>query len=71
MLTEEEFNQLKSVMDSITTHIPEHQTGYIWDMYNKIEGNHGARPCLCTSAGKYWKAAVDALNNYIKVNDIR
>jgi hypothetical protein len=40
-------------------------------MYNKIDGNHGGRPCTCSSAAKYWKAAVDTLNNYIKVNDNR
>ena len=71
MLTEVEFNELKSVMATITTHIPEHQTGYIWDMYNKVDGNHGSRPCTCSSAAKYWKAAVDTLNNYIKQNDNR
>lgn len=66
MLSEIELNELKSVLNTITTHIPEHQAGYIWDMYNKIDGNHGARPCMCSSAGKYWKAAVDTLNEYIK-----
>lgn len=71
MLSKEEFDQLRSVMDTITTHIPEHQTGYIWDMYNKIDGNHGARPCMCSSAAKYWKAAVDTLNNYIQTNGNR
>ena len=66
MIEGKELEDLKEVLASITTHIPEHQAGYIWDMYNKIDGNHGARPCMCSSAGKYWKAAVDELRNYIK-----
>jgi hypothetical protein len=68
MLSQEEFNGLKEVLSTITTHIPEHQAGYIWDMYNKVDGNHGSRPCMCGSAARHWKAAVDSLNNYIKKN---
>lgn len=66
MLSSEELNHLKEVLGTITTHIPEHQAGYIWDMYTKIDGNHGSRPCMCSSAAKFWKAAVDTLKNYIK-----
>jgi hypothetical protein len=66
MLSEEELKELKEVLAGITTHIPENQAGYIWRMYNQVGGDHGAQPCMCSSAGKHWKAAVDTLNNYIK-----
>lgn len=69
MLSPEEYNQLKEVMSGITTHIPEHQLGYIWNVYNKVSGdNKGPQPCACASAAKYWRAAVDELNTYIKNN---
>lgn len=69
MLSPEELNELKEVMSGITTHIPEHRMGYIWNMYNKVSGNsHGPQPCACSSAAKYWRAAVDELNSYIKSN---
>jgi hypothetical protein len=68
MLSEEEFKELREVLNTITTHIPEHQAGYIWRMYNKVGGDHGGQPCMCSSAAKHWKAAIDYLNNYIKKN---
>jgi hypothetical protein len=69
MLTKEQFIELREVMNTITTHIPDHQTGYIWDMYNKIDGNHGGKPCTCSSSARYWRAAVDTLKNYVKSNN--
>ena len=68
MLSEEELKELKEVVDSISTHIPENQASYVWRMYNRIEGDHGSQPCMCSSAAKHWKAAFDALNNYVKSN---
>jgi uncharacterized protein YchJ len=68
MLSELELKELKDVMSTISTHIPEHQAGYIWTMYNKLGGDHGNQPCMCGSASKYWKAAVDFLNDYLKKN---
>lgn len=67
-LSKEEFNELVNVMNTITTHIPEHQMGYIWKTYNRIAGDHGPQPCACSSAAKYWRAAVDELNLYINAN---
>jgi len=68
MLSAEELKELRDVMNTITTHIPEHQAGYIWTMYNKVGGDHGNQPCMCSSAGRHWKAAVDFLNKYLKQN---
>ena len=69
MLNEEELKHLKEVIDSITTHIPEHQAGYVWSMYGRLDKDHGPQPCMCSSAGRHWKAAVDYLRNYLKKND--
>ena len=66
MLSEEELKELKDILETIVNHIPEHQASYVWRTYNKIAGDHGPQPCMCNSAAKYWKAAVDELRNYIK-----
>lgn len=69
MLSSEELQELKETMSGITTHIPEHKMGYIWKTYNRISGdNKGPQPCACASAAKYWRAAVDELNLYLKEN---
>lgn len=69
MLSPEELIELKETMSGITTHIPEHKLGYIWNSYNKISGgDKGPQPCACSSAAKYWRAAADELNLYIKNN---
>jgi len=69
MLSLEELQELKETMSGITTHIPEHKMGYIWNTYNRISGdNKGPQPCACASAAKYWRAAVDELNLYLKEN---
>ena len=69
MLSSEELQELKETMSGITTHIPEHKMGYVWNTYNRISGdNKGPQPCACASAAKYWRAAVDELNLYLKEN---
>ena len=70
MFSQEELIELKEVVDGITTHIPEHRMGYIWNNYNKIMGGKaGAQPCACGSAAKYWRAAVDELRAYVNTNE--
>jgi hypothetical protein len=44
LYTPEEYKELKEVIDGITTHIPEHRMGYIWNNYNKITGNSNHVP---------------------------
>lgn len=69
MLSPEEYKELKEVLEGITTHIPEHRMGYIWNSYNKVSGDSkGPQPCACASAAKYWRQAVDELRAYVKSN---
>ena len=66
-MSEQELKELKEVLSTITTHIPEHQAGYIWSQYKAVTGgDKGNQPCMCGSAAKYWKEAIDTLRNYIK-----
>lgn len=65
-LTEQEFNELKTLVESLGAYLPEDKAPYIWDMYVKLNGVHENRPCTCSSAGGHWKRAVDFLLNYVK-----
>ena len=65
-MNEEELKELKEILSTITTHIPEHQASYVWRMYSKVAGDKGNQPCMCGSAAKYWKQAIDTLRNYVK-----
>jgi len=49
-MSEEELKELKEILSTITTHIPEHQASYVWRMYSKVAGDKGNQPCMCGSA---------------------
>jgi hypothetical protein len=64
--TEAEFNELKSVMETILTHIPHDKMGWIWSNHNKILNTNETQPCACGSASSHWIRAVDTIRNFIK-----
>jgi hypothetical protein len=69
MYSTEELNELKEVLEGISTHIPEHKLGYIWNNYNKLQGGKaGPQPCACSSASKYWRQAINDLKAHVKSN---
>ena len=69
MFSAEEILEIKNIINSITTHIPEHQMGWVWNTYNVIKGGTaGPQPCACGSSAKYWRAAVEEIRNYVKDN---
>jgi len=63
--TEMEFNELKAIVDGITTHIPNDKMGFIWNNYKKITNSNEAQPCSCGSAAGHWRRAVDEIRNFI------
>ena len=63
--TKEEFATLKSISDTITTHIPNDKAGWVWDNYIKLNPKGGSRPCTCGSAAGYWKTAMETIKNFI------
>jgi len=65
-LTEQEFKELKELVEGLGAYMPENKAPYIWDMFVKLNGVYENRPCLCASAGGHWKRAVDFLLNYVK-----
>ena len=65
-LTQEEYIHLRNTMDTITTHLPDNLTGYIWGMFNRLRDAHEPQPCNCASAGGHWKRAVTHINEWLK-----
>lgn len=61
-----EWQELKNVMSSIHHRIPESQMGNVWNWYQRIEKTNSPQPCSCQSSAKYWVAAVNTINNFIK-----
>lgn len=64
--TEEEFNNLKSVVNNITTHIPKDKSNLIWESYKKITGSREATPCTCPSSAGHWRKAFGIVKEYVE-----
>ena len=65
-LTESEYLELKSKIDSIRDYLPEMLLGYVWSTYKTITGSTENQPCACKSAGGLWLKAVTVLRDYLK-----
>lgn len=65
-LTAEQFTKLKGILDNVTSHLPDNEAPFIWNMYNDTRGVAERQPCTCGSSGRYWGEAVTYLKNWIK-----
>jgi hypothetical protein len=65
-LTAEQFIKLKDVLSTITSHLPDSEAPFIWNMYNDTRGVAERQPCTCGSSGRYWAEAVKHLNSFVK-----
>lgn len=65
-LPEGEFIQLREILDSIVSHMPEGHASLIWNTYNRVRGVQERQPCTCGSSGRYWGEAVSYLKNWVK-----
>ena len=64
--TEEEIQEMKSVMLEVKNRIPNNRIDFIWNKSQDIKGTKVAKPCSCGSAAKYWRDAVNTINEYLK-----
>ena len=64
--TTEEFKELKSVIDSITTHIPNDRMQYVWNNHNKILKTSEPTPCSCGSASSHWNRATQTIREFVR-----
>ena len=67
--TEEEFQEIKDKINSITNNIPSNLTNWIWNTYKDILGSNEPQPCNCGSSGRLWLKAVETIRTYVKEND--
>ena len=65
-LSEENVIKLKDILSKVSSHLPEHDAPFIWNMYNDTRGTNERQPCTCGSAGKYWGEAVQHLRSWLK-----
>ena len=63
--TEAEYKELKEVIDTISTYIPNDRMGWVWNNYKKLSGDHSAQPCSCGSASAHWIRATETIRNFI------
>ena len=69
--TEDEYNELKSIMKDITTHIPTDKMGWLWGNHNKILNTNEPQPCSCGSAAGNWKRAAETVRNFISQTEAK
>ena len=64
--TQAEYIELKGILDTITTHIPNDKMGWVWNNYLKITNTREPQPCSCGSAAGHWRRAVDGIRDFVK-----
>ena len=67
--TEEEFQEIKTKINSITNMIPESMSQWIWNTYKDISGSREPRPCSCGSAAQLWRKATETIRTFVRDND--
>ena len=63
--TEAEYKELKEIMNTITTHIPNDRMGWVWGNHNRILKTNEGQPCSCGSASGQWIRATETIRNFI------
>ena len=63
--TEEEFETLKTELNSIKTFLPDNKMSYIWTSVQKIRDKKAPQPCSCRSSAKLWAKAVSDLREFV------
>ena len=64
--TEAEYKELKEVIDSINSYIPNDRMGWVWSNHNKILNTKEGQPCSCGSASGHWIRAVQTIRDFVK-----
>jgi hypothetical protein len=64
--TESEYIELKSIMSTISSHIPTDRMGWIWSNHNHILKTTEPQPCSCGSAASHWIRAATTIREFIK-----
>jgi hypothetical protein len=65
----QEFQQLKSELESVKAFLPEHLMGPFWEKCNRIRGERIMQPCSCKSSAGLWGRCVDELRQFVRDRD--
>ena len=68
--TESEYNELKNIMNQITTHIPNDKMSWLWSNHNRILKTNEPQPCSCGSAAGHWRRAAETVRNFISQKEL-
>ena len=63
--TEAEYIELKTILESISTHIPNDKMGWVWNNYKMVAKTNEPQPCSCGSAAGHWRRAVEGLRDFV------
>jgi len=63
---EENYNKLVSIISKVTSHLPEGDAPFIWNVYNATRGVNERQPCTCGSSGRYWGEAIAHLRLWLR-----
>lgn len=63
--TQDEYNEVKRVLNDITTHIPNDKMSWVWSNYLKVTKTTEPQPCSCGSAAGHWRRAVEGLREFV------
>ena len=62
----EEFQYLKTQLDGIQHHLPEHLMNPFWNLCNRIRNENVRQPCACRTSAKHWGNCVTDLRAFVK-----
>lgn len=65
-LSQEDVDKLRSILEKITSHLPEGDAPFIWNVFNAIRDAREPQPCTCASSGAHWGRAISELRLWMR-----
>ena len=65
-LKKEDYEKLITILEKVTSHLPEHDAPFIWNMFNDIRNAREPQPCTCASSGAHWGRAISELRLWLR-----
>ena len=65
-LSEEQITKLRAVLEKVTSHLPEAEAPFIWQMFNAVRDAREPQPCTCASSGAHWGRAISELRLWMR-----
>jgi len=65
-LSIEEVDRLREILKKITSHLPEGDAPFIWNVFNGVRDAREPQPCTCASSGSLWGKAIAHLRLWMR-----